>query len=144
MVDVKNMTILLNTLSENPLTECIRIDTNAWWRPEQFADLDKSKIILMCTFHPSHVTDDEFIDRMLKYLSAGFKIGMVNYVMNEPNVAKFQERQKRFSDFGLVLHPNPLWGSNGLYGDDVLDLLRLYLPPLDFQYRTGMEQPLGR
>src|SRR5271155_1369957 len=81
MLDRKNMMRLLNHLSAMDNVERIRIDTNAWWRPEQFSLIDKTKITLMCTFHPSQVDEERFISRIESYLSAGFKIGFVNYVM---------------------------------------------------------------
>jgi len=44
MVDRKNMIVFLNAMSKRPTTESVRIDTNGWWKADQYLDLDKSKI----------------------------------------------------------------------------------------------------
>jgi hypothetical protein len=97
----------------------------------------------MCTFHPSQVTEVEFLDKLGRLRAAGFRIGMVNYVMDRANVALFQKRHRLFLDHGFLLHPNPLWGGNGKHTADDLELLRAYLPNLDFQHRSESISPLG-
>jgi hypothetical protein len=144
MVDRKNVPALLNFLSAKSTVECIRIDTNASWDPYRYPDIDRSKIILMCTFHPSHVDESVFIDRIRALLDTGFKIGMVNYVMDESNVSLFRARRARFAELGVVLHPNPLWGQGGKYKPADIELMKDALPDLDFLYRTGIGDPNGR
>jgi hypothetical protein len=144
MVDRKNVLALLNFLSAKKTVECIRIDTNASWKPERYPVLDRSKIILMCTFHPSHVEETVFMARIRALLDAGFRIGMVNYVMDESNVPLFRERREKFAELGVVLHPNPLWGKGGSYKPADLELMKYALPELDFLYRTGIGDPNGR
>lgn len=143
MVDRKNMPAILNFLSAKQGVECIRIDTNAWWKPEQFEDLDRAKIILMCTFHASQTDEGPFMARLEALQAAGFVIGMVNYVMDETNLPLFRDRRKRFADIGVVLHPNPLWG-DGTYKPADLELMREALPEIDFLYRSGAENPKDR
>jgi organic radical activating enzyme len=143
MVDRKNVPALLNFLSAKRTVECIRLDTNASWKPTRYPDLDRSKIILMCTFHPSHVEESVFMARIQALLSAGFKIGMVNYVMDESNVPLFRERREKFAELGVVLHPNPLWRHGGKYTEADLELMKDALPELDFLYRSGIQNPLG-
>jgi organic radical activating enzyme len=143
MVDRKNVPALLKFLTAKRTVECIRIDTNAWWKPDRYTDLDKSKIILMCTFHPSHTEETAFMARIRALLDAGFKIGMVNYVMDKSNVPLFRERREKFSELGVVLHPNPLWGHGGKYKEADLELMKDALPELDFLYRSGIQDPHG-
>jgi hypothetical protein len=144
MVDRKSMGPMLNFLSAKESVECIRLDTNAWWTPELFADLkDRSKIILMCTFHPSQTEESAFIARLTALRHAGFVIGLVNYVMDKTNLPLFKERQARFAEMGLVLNPNPLWNSHGLYAPAEVELLHEFLPTLDFNYRSGASDPNG-
>lgn len=144
MVDRKNVPALLNFLSAKKSVECIRVDTNASWKPDRYSDLDRSKIILMCTFHPSHMEESAFIARIRALLDAGFKIGMVNYVMDESNVPLFRARRDKFAEMGVVLHPNPLWGQGGKYKEADLELMKDALPEIDFLYRSGMGDPNGR
>ncbi len=144
MIDRKNMTTLLNHLSAKPEVECIRIDTNAWWKPEQFADLDFTKIMLMCTFHPSQTEEGAFKKRIASYLKAGYQIGMVNYVMDDTNRHEFARRRREFAEIGATLHPNPLWGGNGQYGPEDLALMEASIPEFDFGYRSGAVDPFGK
>jgi hypothetical protein len=144
MVDRENVSALLNFLSAKSTVECIRLDTNASWKPHLYSNLDRSKIILMCTFHPSHVEEPVFIERIQSYLDAGFRIGMVNYVMDESNVPLFRERRQKFAEMGVVLHPNPLWGQGGKYKPADIELMKDALPELDFLYRSGIGDPHER
>lgn len=144
MVDRKNVPRLLNFLSAKTTVECIRMDTNLSWSPDAFPTLDRSKIILMCTFHPSHMEEAAFMARIRDILDAGFKIGIVNYVMDKSNVPLFRARREKFAELGVVLHPNPLWGQGGKYKPADLELMEEALPELDFQYRTGLKDPHGQ
>ena len=141
MLDRKNVVPLLNWLSDNPLVECIRIDTNLSWKAHLYADLAKDKIILMCTFHPSEVEEEKFIARLLEARAAGYRVGIVNYVMNETNRHLFRARHQRFFNLGFVLHPNPLWDRES---EEDLAVLKEYLPPLDYAYRTRLKKPKGK
>lgn len=143
MTDRRNMGGILRHLTSKSNVECIRIDTNAWWKPEQFPDIDKSKIILMCTFHPSQISESEFRAKMITFLESGFEIGMVNYVMNDANIDAFEERRASFARDGITLHPNPLWMSNGQYSEDNLNIMQRALPDLDYRFRTGQSDPHG-
>lgn len=143
MIDRKNMTELLNWLSAKESVECIRIDTNAWWKASQFPDLDRSKIVLMCTFHPTQTTEEKFIPRMAEYQAAGFTIGMVNYVLNNADaLAQYRRRRALFSEMGLILHPNPLH-VGGVYSDGDRELMMETLPRLDYEMRSQERLSLG-
>jgi hypothetical protein len=144
MVDRRNMLGFLNHISASAAVECIRIDTNLWWRPEQFPGLDHGKIILMCTFHPSQVEEAVFIERLRAVQRAGLRIGMVNYVLDDDNEKQFEERAKLFAGFGVTLHPNPLWNRRGDYSEAGLALVRRMVPEHDYLYRTGLESPQGK
>lgn len=142
-VDRKAMLPFLGFLTEFPNTECIRIDTNGWWKPDPYLDLDKSKITLMCTFHPSQVSAERFFSRLEAILDAGFRIGMVNYVMNADNLPRYLEFKDALRGKGIPLHPNPLWGARGQYSREDLELLQRELSEADFRYRGGAS-PRGK
>lgn len=143
MLDRRAMTLLINTLSAAPWVASLRIDTNAWWRADQFPDLDTRKLILMCTFHPSQTNLDDFLTNLRTYRAAGIEIGMVNYVMDAANVPAFETLRQTFAAEGVVLAPNPLWTGTGTYSAEADDLLRRYLPALDYTFRAGAS-PHGR
>ena len=71
-----------------------------------------------------------------------FKIGMVNYVMTSESIPDFERRCRSLAERGVLLHPNPLWGSRGAYSPEGLRILQEYLPSLDYGYRTGLRSPL--
>jgi hypothetical protein len=143
LLDVRNVHPLLTHLCQQDYVDCIRIDTNASWAPEKYAAIDKRKIILMCTFHPSQIAEEAFLDKADQIRAAGFRIGMVNYVMERANVPSFRQRRKAFLERGLLLHPNPLWGAGNRYSPEDIALFKATLPEMDFLYRTGTASPLG-
>jgi len=144
MIDARNMTRLLRHLVSQDYIACIRIDTNASWNPDRYADMDLSKIMLMCTFHPGQADEDSFLSSVRRIRDVGFSVGMVNYVMNDAAIADFGRRRKVFLEQGLLLHPNPLWNGAGNYTPESLALMQASLPPLDFAHRAGRRMPLGR
>jgi hypothetical protein len=144
LIDRKSIVLFLNFVSTMPTTECIRIDTNVCWKPSLYEELDRSKLILMCSYHPSQVEEDVFFSRIKDVLSSGFRIGIVNYVMSGENIEAFRRLKQRAAQLGVVFQPNPLWNSAGRYSHEDLELLRVELLPLDFQYRTQMESPMGK
>jgi organic radical activating enzyme len=143
LLDRKNMSALLTALHEMNQVECIRVDTNASWQPDWYRTVPKSKIILMCTFHPSQVEESRFFARVRSLRDEGFKIGMINYVMSRQQKGNYFEHKAKFLELGIPLHPNPLWNNQGLYSNEDMKLFAEELPALDYQYRTG-QSPKGR
>lgn len=145
MLDRRSMPTLLQELVEMPTVACVRIDTNAAWSPRPYAEIDRRKLILMCTFHPSQVAEAEFLKRVDSYMEEGFRVGLVNYVITHDSFADFERRWELFRQRGIPLHPNPLWGQQGYYGPQELELLRRYLPSdLDYRYRALRKSPEGK
>jgi hypothetical protein len=144
MIDKRNMVPILSALLELPTLENIRIDTNASWDPAPYDAIDKSKLILMCTFHPTQVEEEVFWERISRLLHAGFRIGMINYVMSRESLSRYAQRRQRAAELGIPLHPNPLWDWRGHYSDDDLALLKAELPEADFGYRSQLVSPQGK
>ncbi len=144
MIDRKAMVPFLETLTAMPTVECIRIDTNASWDPKYYDRLDRSKIILMCTFHPSQVSESDYLSRIDRFLDHGFSIGMINYVMDRSNFERYADLSREMQDRGgPPLHPNPLWDSSGYYSSEDLELMKRELPEADFLYRSQVQSPKG-
>jgi hypothetical protein len=142
-VDRKSMVPFLAFLAAMPAVQSIRIDTNAWWKPEPYRDLDKSKIVLMCTLHPSQTPPARFLQRIDALMGAGFHVGMVNYVMSAENLPHYLHYKEGLRQRRIPLHPNPLWDSTGTYSADDLHLLKSELEEADFLYRSGIASPKG-
>jgi len=144
MLDRQSTPVLLEALTDLDSIECIRIDTNARWDPGPYRQVDRSKIILMCTFHPSQIEESDFMRQLERLLDEGFEIGQVNYVFTRENMETFERRWEAFRRLGVPLYPNPLWGPSGYYDTDELRLLRRYLPrDVDYRYRALKESPRG-
>jgi organic radical activating enzyme len=142
-VDRKAMPVLLKHLTEMPGLACLRIDTNAWWKAKDYRAIDKSKIVLMCTLHPSQTSPEAFFSRIDALIGEGFRIGMVNYVMNTDNISQYNKYKRILTDKGIPLHPNPLWQNTNRYAREDLDLLHAELPEADFAFRSGAASPKG-
>ena len=112
MLDQKNMHNFLSEFLPKSFVDNVRIDTNLFWNPELYSDLPcKEKLIFMCTLHTSQTEINAYINRLEKMLESGFKVGIVNYVMYEEQISRYQSFKKTISNLGLPLHPNPLWNS---------------------------------
>ncbi|MCK5000179.1 MAG: radical SAM protein [Anaerohalosphaera sp.] len=144
MLDRKNMGPLLKELTSMPTVECIRIDTNISWKPDNYKGVDPKKIILMCTYHPAQVSKESFFASIKRLLDFGYKIGMVNFVMNSENFNIFKKIKQEMFELGIPLHPNPLWDSKGQYSEEDLSILKEELPLADYQYRTQTVSPFGK
>jgi hypothetical protein len=144
MLDRRNMVPLLRGLIALPTLAAVRIDTNAFWDPTPYAGLDRRKVILMCTYHPTEVSEALFLERIDRLLAAGFRIGMVNLVMTHEQFARYQSLKVMLADRGVPLHPNPLWGATDYYTAPERELLRRELPSADYGYRSETLSPLGK
>lgn len=144
LIDKKNMVKLLTSFNEMPEIECVRIDTNASWNVDWYRELDKSKIILMCTYHPTQIEESTFFDNIQKILDNGFHIGMVNFVITSKTREAYFEYKNKFKKMGIPLHPNPIWDKSGHHSKEEMQFFFHELPEVDYLYRTGTKTPKGR
>ncbi len=143
MLDKKNMAPLLKELTSMPTVECIRIDTNASWKPNDYRGVDPQKITLMCTYHPSQTSKEQFLASIKELLNQGYAITLINFVMSKDNFDTFRLMKQEIFELGIPLHPNPLWNSAGQYSDRDLTILKEELPLEDYPYRTQIVSPFG-
>ena len=143
-LDRKSMIPMLNFLSGMEGTECIRIDTNAAWNPEAYRELDKSKILLNCSFHSSEIEEVLFIRNLQRILDHGFQVGMVNYVMVAEQFDRFAERRQVFAEMGVPLNPNPDFERQCDYSPAERKLLEAHLPEIDYRFKVLRVSPRGQ
>jgi organic radical activating enzyme len=144
LLDRKNMSLLLTAFHEMAEVEWLRIDTNVSWKLDCYKEIDKSKILLMCTYHPSQVDEQQFFEKIQRFLEGGFQIGMINYVMTPQQREQYFVCKEKFRKLGIPLHPNPLWGKSGRHSAEDMELFESELPSLDYLYRTGISSPKGK
>ncbi len=140
------ITRMLKFLCAFKSTETLRVDTNASWNPDAFRDLDTSKIILMCTWHPSQIGANKFLANLSRLLERGFRIGIINYVMSgeQKERQSYLEHRRMAADMGVVLNPNPELRDGFHHTEDELALLREELPPADYRYKATQAAPTGK
>ena len=106
MADRNSVIALLNGLSSMSTVECIRIDTNAFWEPEQYCELDRSKLTLNCAFHPGQTDEEAYFDRMRRIVSSGFRVAKVNYVFFGNQMDRYLEYKARLGKLGIPINAN--------------------------------------
>jgi len=144
LLDSRAMPVFLQALTSMETLDVVRIDTNASFKPALYSKVDLRKIALMCTFHPSQVSEERFFRKLDELLDRGFRIAMVNYVMAGDAIGQFERRREQLAEKGIPLHPDPLWNSQGAYSPLQIELMCRHLPDLDFRYRMQIESPRGR
>jgi organic radical activating enzyme len=144
LIDKKNMSVLLKHLTTSNYVKHLRIDTNMSFLPAWYGDIARTKILLMCTFHPSQVSEEKFLRNLDVVLAGNFSIGMINYVMD----AAYKDKYLAFRDLmwsrGIPVQPNPLFGSKGEYALPDVEIMKENLPARDFELRSQNESPCGK
>ena len=136
MLDVENTKLFLNKICDREYLLNIRIDTNASWESIKYKGLkNKNKIWLNCSFHPTHVDLDTFSKKVLDYLSCGFNVGMVNFVLTNESIEIFKSAVSLFNKKKIPVSPNPRLDCKYGYTEEGVRLLKKYLPAGDFKYK---------
>lgn len=135
MLDLKNMSVLLPGLVEDSYVQSVRIDTNGSWDPAKYPNLDKSKIGLMVSYHPTEVGEAEFLSRLAALRDNGWRVGVVNLVA-EPSAVSDLARLER-AVRPAVLSPLLAYASRQYYTEEQLEVLRLSMPAEDWYFKSG-------
>lgn len=142
MMDRDSIVALLNGLSAMDAVECIRIDTNAYWEPAHYKQLDPSKLILNCSFHPEQTDEQSYFARLAQIVAAGFRVGIVNFVFRTGVECRYYEYKARLRDMGIPISLNPEMHSR--FADTELEFLSGELPALDYKYKALRKSPRGQ
>ncbi|MGD0729909.1 MAG: hypothetical protein ABR956_01510 [Terracidiphilus sp.] len=134
MADRNSIVALVNGLTAMSTVECIRIDTNAYWEPERYRDLDRSKVIMNCSYHPEQTNEDAYFDRMRRIVASGFHIGMVNYVFYGDRAIRYGEHKSRLRKLGIPINPNSEFHSRRT--KEERELLVREIPALEFSQKV--------
>ncbi len=142
MADRGSIIPLVNALTAMPTVECIRIDTNAFWDCGRYEELNRSKLIFNCSYHPEQTGEEAYFGRIERIAAAGFRIGMVNYVFYKDRWAKYREFQQRLRALGVPINPNPEFTT--VRSADEQEFLSREIPPIDYQLKARRVSPRGR
>lgn len=147
-LDRKNFRDLLRGLSEMPHIR-VGVDSNGFWDPDYFRDLDKRNLWLDIAFHPTQVSLDEFLPRLLRMRAAGFQVLIVNYVLAPENLDRVDEVVERFEREGLFVNvstmiPTGVYLSRSKRTERELDVIEKYSTPLDNYFKIIKPKTKGR
>lgn len=87
MLDKKNMDPFLQHCADASYVDSVRVDTNGSWDPAGWR-ADVSKVRLMVSYHSTETTLQEFRRSLDRLLSCGWKVAVVNIVVDP---ARFDE-----------------------------------------------------
>jgi organic radical activating enzyme len=143
MADRKSIISLLNGLSALKEIEHIRIDTNAYWTPERYDSLDRSKLFLNCAYHPEMTSEDAYLGRMRRIVDAGFQVSKVNLVIWGNHKEQYDALRKRFRGMGIPIHPNTDYNAPPPSKVE-MKVFEGKVPTLEMKYRVRRSPPLGK
>jgi organic radical activating enzyme len=143
-LDAANFDTLLEGLTALDKCLLIKIDTNGSWKAENHPVGAKvtNKTVLNVSYHPTQTAWDVYTRKIDAIFQAGWKIAMINYVMEERQRAAFETVSEYFhNSYGLFVNPNP----NSLdYSQQQLTDLARYFPELDLEFKVARRRPAGR
>ena len=134
---------LLFGLTNMKKVDNIRIDTNAFWNPEDYKDLDLKKIYLMVSFHPEKVTADDFITKIKSMINYGFQIPMVTIVLLPEFVDLYTNIRNDLAEFGIKVNANIPVQASASDKQRLYEIIKPHVNPLDFGYRCCKFSPKG-
>jgi hypothetical protein len=125
------------TASERIRTSVI---TNAFWDPADYAGIDRSRLALVVTYHPTQAPLGKFLDRVLRIRDAGFKITMVNFVLAPENMEHAETVLSTFEEAGFAVNisammPAGLYWARSTRSEAELDLIERYNTPCDNYFK---------
>lgn len=135
MLDLKNMSVLLPGLLCEDYVEAVRIDTNGSWDPTKYPHLNKSKVRLMVSYHPTEIAEGAFLSRLDALCTHGWNVVSVNLVV-QPEMAEGLTRLAS-AVYPAVLSPQLAYGSQQYYTPEQLACIRTLTPDADWYFRTG-------
>ncbi len=142
-LDKNNFHKLLSGLTNIEKVDHIRIDTNAFWSPEDYKDINLNKIYLMISFHPEKVTLDDFVVKLKNIMNCGFKVAMVNIVLLPEFVDLYLKIKNDLAELGVKVNANIPVQASASEKQYLHEMIKPHLNPLDFGYRCGKFSPKG-
>lgn len=130
-LDKENIMYFLSELVEMPGINDIRLDTNASWNPKLYKGIRKEKITLMCSFHPSMSSIENFVPPIDSLLNKGFRVELINYVMTLGQMRSYEEVRKVFARLNIPVNPQPFGMSGDERTEEELGLLRKFISEQD-------------
>ncbi len=127
----------------------VGVDTNGYWDPAYFKDVDKSRMWVNVAFHPTQRPLEEFLPNLLKIRDAGFSIPIVNYVLAPENLDQFDSVMWKFEREGFFVNvstmiPTGVYLSRTGRTERELNIVEKYNTPLDNHFKIVKPATKGR
>lgn len=138
-LDRTNFHVLLGGLSALENIEATVI-TNGFWDPAHYADVDKSRLSLVVTFHPCEIPLESFLRNLRRIRNSGFRISMINFVLAPENMEATEatlcqlEREGYFVNVSSMM-PGGVYSSRSERSELELDLIERYNTPCDNYFK---------
>lgn len=129
----------------------IRIDTNGSWSPDRYSSVPdhvRHKVQLNVSFHPTQIGLDVFTKRLARIIEAGWRVAMINYVMEAHQANDYEHVREHFERLhDIYVNPNPdafdpAWVSVARARRDAKNQLGPLLPAIDIARKSG--EPTAR
>jgi hypothetical protein len=138
-MDRQNLRELLIGLSQRRHIT-VGLDTNGFWDPAYFADVDKSRIWLNIGFHPSQTTFEKFYPNLLRIREGGFHVAMINFVLAPENIEEFPNAIEQIEKLGIFVNvstliPTGIYSSRTQREERELDIIEQYNLPIDNYFK---------
>jgi organic radical activating enzyme len=130
MIHVRPADQLLDALQE---FADIRVDTNGSFNPDSFC-CRRDRVQFMVSYHPSEVSESDFLKYVDRILAAGFSISMVQLVVLPD---RFELLETLRSKLPVPVSAMPVFGSLQYYSQDQIATLRKHIPDRDWFFRSG-------
>jgi hypothetical protein len=131
----------ISTFHFRPVQRCAfynaRIDTNGFWKPDRYPEVNWNKIRLNISYHPTQVSLDQFEKSVKEKIGAGIKIGMINFVFAPSQMRSFEEISARMEPLGLLVNANVFVETSERQTAEGLKAYEKYIPKLDIDIKTG-------
>jgi hypothetical protein len=110
-LDHANFSTFLAAVGASRALAYARIDTNGSWNPERYDSVPREvrpKFQLNVSFHPTQIDLEPFARRIDRIVEAGWKIGMINYVMEAKQAGDYARVRDYFRErHDIYVNPNP-------------------------------------
>lgn len=145
-LDHESFAPFLASVGRSARVRYLRIDTNGTWSPERYDSVPpdvRRKVQLNVSFHPTQIGLEAFTKRVTRIIDAGWRIAMINYVMEAQQSTDYERLRDYFAHHhDLYVNPNPdafdpAWVSLAAVRREAQDKLRPLLPAIDIARKTG-------
>ncbi len=126
-----------------------QVYTNASWNPDYFAGLDKQRLHLAVSYHPSQTLLEPFLARLRRMRELGFYVAKVNLTLAPENVDTAEESIGSIQDNGIPVSVNPMIPA-GMYlenrrrSEHVVSLIERYALPTNAYFQVLQPVTRGR